>query len=364
MANVVKEEAERLVRLGHEVHVATLGQGRGLRVEGIGSKEEMNGVVVRRMFALIRWGKAGLSFGALKLARSGGFDAVHLHLPFFGVAELFAIAMWFRWRPQMVVTYHMDLSIGGAKGLIAQVYRRVFLPTLLKGAYRICVASHDYARDSWLSDNWQKVKDRIEILPFGIDTDRFAPVHHDHDHVQLLFVGAMDRQHYFKGVDVLLAALMRLKESGDWRLTLVGDGELRQTYEMKAREFGLEDRIAFAGRVSDEELPVYYAHADIFVFPSIDRSEAFGLVALEAQASGVPVVASDLDGVRTVVEHGATGLLVEPKNVEALASGIETLMGSPERRKAMGGAARRRVKKTYAWDKHIETLEQIYKTRA
>lgn len=352
IANVVKEEATRLARRGHDIHVATLGEKN--------EKEVLDGVTVHRIKPGIRWGKAGLAFGILKLARREGWDAIHLHLPFFGISELFAVAMWFRWKPALVVTYHMDISMGGVKGLIAQVYRRLFLPTLRNRARHVCVASHDYARESWLADNWQKVKEKIRILPFGIDTVRFAPVDHDHEHVQLLFVGAMDAQHYFKGVDVLLEALKKLEGNGDWRLTLVGDGDLRPKYEIKTRELGLEDRVSFAGRVTDEDLPSYYAHASIFVFPSVDRSEAFGLVALEAQASGVPVVASDLDGVRTVVEHGATGLLVEPKNVEALAAGIETLMGDSVRREEMGQAARRRVKKTYAWDTHIGTLEGLY----
>jgi len=181
-----------------------------------------------------------------------------------------------------------------------------------------------------------------------------------HDAASLLFLGALDRHHYFKGLNVLLQAMARLRDRTDWRLTVAGDGDLKPMYEAMARERGLDDRVIFAGRVGDEEKARLYAEADVFVFPSIDRSEAFGLVALEAQASGTPVIASNLDGVRSVVKDEETGRLVPPKDDVALAAAIAWMIEHPNEREAMGECARRRVEAVFSWDRHMTALEALY----
>ena len=119
----------------------------------------------------------------------------------------------------------------------------------------------------------------------------------------------------------------------------------------------------FVGRVDDDEKARLYRTSDVFVFPSLDRSEAFGLVALEAQASGTPVVASDLDGVRTVVRDGETGRLVPPGDEGALAAAIVWMMEHPVERKAMGERARRVVVERYDLRRHVTDLETIYRGR-
>ena len=94
-----------------------------------------------------------------------------------------------------------------------------------------------------------------------------------------------------------------------------GDGEWRTEYEAQARA-SLGDRVRFVGDVADETLPDYYRAADALALPSIDRTEAFGLVLLEALACGTPVVASRLPGVRTLVDDGRTGFLVDPGDLD------------------------------------------------
>ena len=109
----------------------------------------------------------------------------------------------------------------------------------------------------------------------------------------VLFVGALDPAHHFKGFPVLVDALQGLTGSG-WRLVVVGDGSLRASFEILAATHGLAGRVHFAGDVADESLPRYYRLADIHVLPSTARAEAFGLVVLEAAASGAPTIASSL----------------------------------------------------------------------
>ena len=129
-----------------------------------------------------------------------------------------------------------------------------------------------------------------------------------------------------------------------------------------AQTWGIAERVVFAGIVSEEELPFYYRRADIHVFPSTRRAEAFGLVALEAAASGIPTIASALPGVRTVVQDGSTGLLVQPEQVESLANAIKLLLTQKELRLRFGAAARNHAETNFAWDPLITQLEQTYQS--
>ena len=176
----------------------------------------------------------------------------------------------------------------------------------------------------------------------------------------MLFVGGMDAAHYFKGVPTLLQALQILKKNGaPCQAVFVGDGELRPQFESEATARGLASIIRFAGRVSDTELPLYYHLADLFVLPSLHTCEAFGIVLLEAMASGVPVVASDLPGVRRVAEEA--GITVPPRDPRALAAEIRSYSRlPPEKRERIARHARAVAERQYAWPILTRKRETLY----
>ncbi|NQV11956.1 glycosyltransferase family 4 protein [Candidatus Uhrbacteria bacterium] len=356
MGNVVSEEATRLAKLRHDVHVATLAykEKPSTKVEGK--------VTVHRLKQHIWWDKTALSFGINKLLKDDSFDIVHLHLPFFGIQELMVVLMKLGWKKNLVVTYHMDYMSKGVSKKIGKVSRKYFVPAILTRAQKVFVSSMDYARESWLKDNWKDVEKKLISAPFGVDTKRFKPRKDRKESTvtRLLFVGGLDSNHYFKGLDVLLKALGQLRSRKDWTLTVAGSGDLKESYEDQAREAGIAQRVDFIGRVSNDALPLAYGFSDVFVFPSIDRSEAFGLVALEAQSCGVPVIASDLSGVRTVVSDKASGILVSPKDVDELKEALVWMIGHKREREEMGKTARIRVEKMFTWDKHVAILEKVY----
>lgn len=169
----------------------------------------------------------------------------------------------------------------------------------------------------------------------------------------------MDAAHAFKGVPVLLRALSLLPK--DVHVLLVGDGPRRAAYEREARALGVAERCHFVGRVSSERFTDVYRSMDVFAFPSTNAAEAFGLVAVEAMSCGVPVVASDLPGVRSVVADGTTGLLVPPNDPAALADALNRLLEQDDLRRGMGRAARERAVARYDWDRHIEELTKTYR---
>jgi glycosyltransferase involved in cell wall biosynthesis len=137
---------------------------------------------------------------------------------------------------------------------------------------------------------------------------------------------------------------------------------MKETYASLVQMRHLEDRVTFVGSVSEKELPEYYRTADIHVFPSTRRAEAFGLVALEAAASGIPTIASGLPGVRSVVLDGETGLLVPPEDVQALKQAIELLLTRTDLREQLGRSARKHAEAHFAWEPLITNLEQTYKS--
>ena len=120
----------------------------------------------------------------------------------------------------------------------------------------------------------------------------------------------------------------------------------------------LRERVHFEGRVSNDRLPRYYASADIFCSPA-RGGESFGIVLLEAMASGVPIVATDLPGYRTVLTPGVQGLTVAPRNPAALRTALRSLLTSPSLRREMG-ARGIETSRRYAWPAIVEKLEEIY----
>jgi len=354
---VAYQYADRLTRAGHKVTVFTPDYG--------GKEVRSSKFEVRSLPPLFKYGKAAfvpqLALGLSK------FDIVHLHYPFYGGAEVVATYDQFRSLP-LVTTYHMDVIGEGLVAKVAAVHRKALLPWVIKRSKKILVSSLDYARNSQLQPFYSQIKDRIVEMPFAVDTERFQSGKNDffrkkytipNDVPLILFVGGLDPEHYFKGLHVLFNALKKL-ESEKWYLTIVGNGSLKQEYEAKVRDLGLADRVCFTCGIDNNELAEFYRNSDFFVFPSIDRSEAFGLVALEAQASGIPVVASDLDGVRTVVNDRRTGLLVEPNNSTDLAEKIKLMLKNSDVRDQFAKNARRHVEEKYSWEVILPKLINVY----
>ncbi len=350
--NVCFHNARVLADRGHQVSVFT--------ATTTGRPEDPPGVTVHRLRPLVRIGNAPV---LPQLFRLHDFDLLHLHFPFYSGGDLVALN-----RTPFVVTYHQDVKIDGLLGRVAAAHDRRIGRWVLRRAARICPTSLDYARHSTIASLAAEHGHPMIPLPNGVDVERFRPGPVDLEFrarfglpaeaVVVLFVGAMDAAHHFKGVKVLLRAIAACPEV--WGL-LVGDGDLKAGYQRHARELGIASRVVFAGHVPTIDLPSAYRAADVLVLPSITAGEAFGMVLLEAMATGRPVIASDLPGVRSVFTAGAEGLRVPPGDAAALASAIQTLssMGTSGRA-AMGRRGRETTEHEYSWDQIGRRLEDIY----
>jgi glycosyltransferase involved in cell wall biosynthesis len=296
----------------------------------------------------------------------GGFDLIHLHYPFIFGAELVRLASALN-RAPLLVSFHNDLIGEGARAKIFSLYQRLSAILTVRAASRLCVLSLDHYDSSILSRALTNRGPVVVDLPNGVDVDLFSPSGPTVDLSQrygiapdakvVLFVAALDLAHHFKGLDRLLRAF-RFLPTTVW-LLVIGDGDLRPRYEKEARDLGIGDRVVFTGAIPHEDLPPFFRGAGLTVLPS-SPPESFGLVLIESLACGTPVVASNIPGVRTVVDHGVDGLLVEPGDPGALAEAIRHLFRDDAIREQMGRRGRAKVETSYAWAEIGARLDAIY----
>jgi rhamnosyl/mannosyltransferase len=194
------------------------------------------------------------------------------------------------------------------------------------------------------------------ILPLGIDVERFAtPPRTRRERPTLLFVG---RHRYYKGLSDLLKAMPEINAD----LIVAGDGPMRPGWERLAGELMLGEKVRFLGTVPDEELAALYRSADIFVLPASARSEAFGIVLLEAMAAGLPCVTTELGtGTSYVVQDGVTGLVVPARTPPALAEALNRLLADEALRARMGEAGQARARREFRQETMVERVEAVYR---
>jgi glycosyltransferase involved in cell wall biosynthesis len=386
MGNVAFFQVKELVRRGHSVTVFTPQRPNRLAPKPLLEEnvEIMKGIDVRRINPWLKVGQGAFLPQFFWLLRK--FDIIHLHYPFFGGAEVVWFSQLIKFiKIPLVLYYHMDVKEAKA-GIFKYLLplNKFVLPQILKSADKIIASSKDYVLHSQIRDYIEKHPEKFQEISFGVDQKRFCPQEKDkklsekyklkeNDKI-ILFVGALDQAHYFKGVTYLLKAFSQLvtrlrslsrAKQGIFlamaRLLIVGDGDLRPYYEKVTQDLGIQDQVIFAGQISDKDLPKYYNLADLFVLPSINQSEAFSLVLLEAMACAKPCIASNLPGVRIVVDDKKTGFLVEPRNVEDLAEKITLLLTNQELAKTFGQTGLEKVRRIYNWQKTGKQLEDLYK---
>jgi len=350
----VRGLVRELTREGHEVTVVTSRYDRHLPVE-----EEMEGYRVLRTRTPTVLLDTPLDVGTGRVLRSLEADVFHLHYPP-PLTSYFATRALAHQKAPVCLTYHCDLYLPGAGGrLLAGLYQTIFLPATLDHTTRIVVHTRSYGVTSAML----RGRD-LTVIPSAVDLDRFRPgldvsrlrtdLRLDGKRV-MVFTGRLVPH---KGVDVILQALAELPK--DVVLVVIGAGPRLPSLVGLARRLGVEDRVRFCPAVSDEELPFFLALGHVFVFPSQNRLEGFGLVVAEAMAAGLPVVVADMPGVREVIEPGREGLLAEPLLSSDLAEKVRLLLDDPALAQRMGRAARERAEARYALPVVVRALLSLY----
>ena len=201
----------------------------------------------------------------------------------------------------------------------------------------------------------------VKIIPNGVDLDEYIPEERVWSAPKLLSVG---RVVYQKGLDLGMRALAELRDL-DWTWTIAGDGGALPELKELAQEFGIAERIKFVGWQEKEQLHVLYKDANLFLFPS--RHEGMPNAVLEAMASGLPVIATQIAGSEELVVHNETGLLVPTEDWKMITNDLKTLITDEVARKQMGAASRIRVEAKYSWvsvaSHYIHLAEEVLREK-
>ena len=215
-------------------------------------------------------------------------------------------------------------------------------------------------------------EDKVHRIPHGIDMSEYAPASEPEkqahrvalglprDRILIVYTGRLIEG---KGLETLFAALRSLSGLPSWHLVLVGSGSgqvisIEEKLRKEAEEGALRGRVTFTGRVDD--VAAVLRASDIFAFPTLD--EALGMSAVEAQACGLPAVASRTGGVPDIIEDGVTGILVAPGEAEPLAQGLRALILGPELRQNFAAAARARMVERFSFDLMVARYAQLFRS--
>lgn len=349
----VRSIARELARRDHDVTVVTSAHAR------LPDREELDGFHILRVKPLFTILRTPVAPRTRRLVATLPADVVHAHSPSPLMAFYASRACRARGFP-LVVTYHADVELPTLFGpIVESMYRRTLGASTIRAANKIVVTTRTYASTSRYVWRFNP-----EVIPNAVDARRFQPNNRG-DRVRsdlglrpedpfVLFVGRMVPH---KGMQTLLEAARSVRGA---RFVLVGGGERLPYLRNLARVLEIHDRVTFTGPVAGDALAGYYAACDVFVLPSVSRLEAFGVVALEAMATGKPVVVSDIPGVREVITDGVEGLLADPVDPEDLADKINRLLADAALRRDMGRAGRETVESRFTLQTIVDRLEQVY----
>ena len=361
----MRDLATALAARGHEVRAIVANEG------GPDVTEVLDGVTVSRLKRAFAYASTPVAFGmaraiAREATRDDPADLLHLHFPY-----PWGEVSWLRARSAMeaargaalptVLTYHSDIVRQKALGTLYEPLLR----RMLDRVDLVLASSPNMVEHSpYLS----AIAGKCRIVPFGIHVERYASTPALEARASELRSGAPSRGKrpivlfvgrliYYKGADVLVRAMARV----DADLVMIGRGPLLPELQALAAASGIAERVRFADPVDDDDLAAWYHAADVFCLPSVARSEAFGLVQLEAHASGTPVVSTTLTtGVPFVNQHGLTGLTVPPGDNAALSDALGTLVADEALRMRLGTAARERALADFSIDRMVRDTIAVY----
>ena len=357
--NVAYHLATNMALRGHKISIFTTS------INSKASIEKYENMDIYRHPTNFRIMNRNISFNLLLKPAKYQVDLIHAHLS--NSPNDFGITKYIKRKNiPLVVTYHGDpeRNMGGIIYKIGVFfYAKYVLDKVLSRSDIIISPSKYYIDESRFLG---KYRDKIVVIPNGININNFdiqyskeqcrgklgLPI----DRNIILFVGSLSP---YKGPDVLIRAMPEIiKKAPNIKLVFVGEGVMRDELEMLSKKLGVEKNVKFTGFVEEDFKPLYYRAADVFCLPSVMKSEVFPIVLLEASASGLPAVVSDLDTFKCIIEDGYNGIVTRRSDENNLADAIIYLLENENVREKMGKNAK--DVEEYSWDKIAYETEKVY----
>jgi rhamnosyl/mannosyltransferase len=318
-------------------------------------RASINGVEVIKCGRLFELASTPVSFSMYWHLKSLKPDIVHFHFPY-PPGELFG---WLNYRnssTKFVMTYHSDVvRQSGVMRLYYPIFKRI-----LKRVNTVIASNPNNLRSSEILKEIHPEK--IKIVPYGIrledlqrpQSNGIESVRKSYGNRIVVFVGKL---RYYKG----LKYLIRAAQTVEARFLIIGDGPLRVQLGRLVEELKLQKKVTFLGEIDNQSLVNYLYASEVFVLPSIFRSEAFGISILEAMACGLPVISTELGtGTSFVNLHQKTGLVIKPADANALADALNILLSDSALRMTLGQNAKQRVENLFNYNIMLNKIREIY----
>lgn len=242
--------------------------------------------------------------------------------------------------------------------------KRNILEKNLKNAFKIASTSHAMAKETN-----KYIQERIYVTPFGVDINLFRKTRGEKCS-EVINIGLVKTlkpkygvKYLIEGISLLTKKLESEKKFDILKklsCNIYGEGEEKEMLQNLTSELRLNNIIKFKGYIENIKVPEVINKMDIFCAPSVLDSESFGVAAVEAMACEVPVIVSDVDGFKEVVENNKTGYIVPRRNPQVIADKLFELIIDEEKRREFGINGRRRVEKLYDWSKNVNLMEEVY----
>ncbi len=337
--------------------------------------EELKEKVDMEVLVCKRKGKGySETINGIKVTRSGSFG-IYFSMP---VSISFLVRLKIMSRNKDVILFHMPFPLGDLAGILSgykgkiivwwhsDIVRQKYLLKLyeplmmkfLKRADKIVVATEGHIKNS---KYLKEFKDKCVIIPYGVDNSiiqdsyNYTARENNSKEITFLFVG---RLVYYKGCEILVRAFAKLNIG---RLIIAGNGPLKSKLIEIINELNVSDKVVFISDLSDDKIKELYKECDVFVLPSVEITEAFGIVQIEAMAYGKPVINTSLkSGVPYVGINGETCITVKPKDVGSLYTAMKWIVENPQKRNIMGKKAKELVQEKYLLKNMAERLYSIF----
>lgn len=341
--NVAKEISERLAKKGHQVEVFTSDIGcpkdkqlkskKNLKLHYLKSKEFAHTPIIKNLYE--------------ELMQIPQDSIIHVHTAQAYVPEII-YRVWKKRKIPYIAQVHIDADPSSLLGrIILEPYKKIFLKRFLKHAEKILVLTEDYK--NLINNKYSINKDKIKIIPNGVGEEFFTKKKAKNNIPHLLFVGRISIQ---KNPKRLIESVSLCKSK--FILDIVGDGELLEETKKLVKEKGLKN-VIFHGRKTGKDLVKMYQNSDLFILTS--NNEAFPLTILEAMASGLPIIASDVKGNHNVVKD--VGILINPTTPDNFAKEIDNIFTN---KKLYDKLSKRSLQfaKEHKWENVINQIEKVY----
>ncbi len=329
-------------------------------------EEKIDGI---KIYRLSRWFKISNTpinpmwyFQIKNIIKKEKPDVINAHTP---VPFISDVAARICNNIPFILTYQNDLTKGNIfLNLLCKLYYFAIGNDTLNISDKIIASSKYYAQNSTYLKKYFKeigiVPPGVDVLKFNLNVNKGYLKKKYGNHHFALFVGQLDKSHIHKGINYLLDAISLVKkEFENIVLLVVGKGDNIKNYKNSAQKLSIEKNVIFTGFVPIDRLPEYYAGSNVTILPTLNNSEGFGMVLIEAGACGKPVIGTSVGGIPLVISDQKTGLLVPPKDPEALAKAIIKILKNPKLAKKMGENGYKKVKENFTWDKQIEKTKKI-----